>query len=169
MLLLFFLNWRTTALQYCIGFYQRSTWINHRFTHVPSHLNIPPIFPPHPSLLGCYGAPVLFLTVLRESRVKKIVSKDLKKKPKKQKTSHYSHDSQNAESWRSYTCFFCCCFFNHSCPESECWKFCGFSKPLNWCWLKKKGGVWLWGFSLRGSWVYRPIWGNLTTETSKNW
>ena len=39
-------------LQYCVGFYQTSTWISHRFTHVPSHLTIPPTsFPFHPSRL----------------------------------------------------------------------------------------------------------------------
>ena len=33
-------------------FYHTSTWINHRYTYVPSLLNLPP----HPSLLGCHGA-----------------------------------------------------------------------------------------------------------------
>ena len=27
----FFFNWRIIALQYCVGFYQISTWINHSF------------------------------------------------------------------------------------------------------------------------------------------
>ena len=39
-------------LQYCIGFYQASTWIRHRFTHVSSHLNIHPHF----THLGCEWA-----------------------------------------------------------------------------------------------------------------
>ena len=46
----FFLNWRIIALQYCVGFYLTSTWISHRFTYVPSHLNIPPISHPIPPL-----------------------------------------------------------------------------------------------------------------------
>ena len=45
-------NRRIIALQYCVGFYPMSTWINHRFTHVPSHLNIPSISSPsNPSRL----------------------------------------------------------------------------------------------------------------------
>ena len=48
----FIFNWRIIALQYYIGFYQISTWISHRFTQVPSHLNIlPPPSPSHPSRL----------------------------------------------------------------------------------------------------------------------
>ena len=31
---------RIIALQYCIDFYQISTWISHRFTRITSHLNI---------------------------------------------------------------------------------------------------------------------------------
>ena len=38
----FIFNWQIVALQYCTGFYQTSAWISHRFTPVPSHLNIPP-------------------------------------------------------------------------------------------------------------------------------
>jgi len=34
---LFIFNWRVIALQYCVDFYQTSTWISHRYTHVPSH------------------------------------------------------------------------------------------------------------------------------------
>ena len=37
----FIFNWRIIALWYCVGFYQTLAWISHRFTHVPSHLNIP--------------------------------------------------------------------------------------------------------------------------------
>ena len=32
---IFIFNWRIIALQYFIGFYQTSTSISHRFTHVP--------------------------------------------------------------------------------------------------------------------------------------
>ena len=46
-------NQRIIALQYCVGFYQTLTWISHRFTQVPSDLNI--LTPPsHPTPLGCY-------------------------------------------------------------------------------------------------------------------
>ena len=45
-------NWRIISLQYYAGFYETSTWISHRFTHVTSHLNIPaPLSPSHPSRL----------------------------------------------------------------------------------------------------------------------
>ena len=47
---LFIYKWRIIALQYCIGFYQTLAWISHRFTHVPSHLSIPPTFLPIPQL-----------------------------------------------------------------------------------------------------------------------
>ena len=43
---LFIFNWRMIALQYFVGFYQTSTWISHKFTHVPSHFNIPSTFLP---------------------------------------------------------------------------------------------------------------------------
>ena len=32
----------TIALQYCVDFCHTSTWINHRYTYVPSLLNFPP-------------------------------------------------------------------------------------------------------------------------------
>ena len=32
--IIFICNWRIMALQYYVGFYQISTWISHRFTHV---------------------------------------------------------------------------------------------------------------------------------------
>ena len=35
-------NWRILALQYCTGFCHTSTWISHRYTYVPSLLNLPP-------------------------------------------------------------------------------------------------------------------------------
>ena len=48
-----FLNWRIIALQNFV-FCQTSTWISHRYTYVPSFLNLPP----HPTPLGWYRAPV---------------------------------------------------------------------------------------------------------------
>ena len=48
--LYFFFNWTIIALQYYVGFYQTSTAISHRFTYVPSHLNIPPTSLPSPTL-----------------------------------------------------------------------------------------------------------------------
>ena len=47
-------NWRIIAIQDSVGFYQTSTWLSHRFTHVPSHLNIPPTSLPTPP--GFYRA-----------------------------------------------------------------------------------------------------------------
>ena len=44
----FIFNWRIVALQHCVGFWQISSWISHRYTYVPSLLTIPP--PPSPSL-----------------------------------------------------------------------------------------------------------------------
>ena len=38
-----FFNWRITALQNCVGFCQILTWISHRYTYVPSFMNLPPI------------------------------------------------------------------------------------------------------------------------------
>ena len=51
-LLKFIFNWRKIALQYCVGFWNKSIWISHRYTYVPSLLNFPPIshFSPHPTL-----------------------------------------------------------------------------------------------------------------------
>ena len=39
---LFTFNWRLIALQYCTGFCCTLTWIRHRYTYVPSLLNLPP-------------------------------------------------------------------------------------------------------------------------------
>ena len=39
----FIFSWRITALQYCVGFCCISTWICHRYTHIPSLLKLPPI------------------------------------------------------------------------------------------------------------------------------
>ena len=40
--------WRIIALQNFVVFYQTSTWISHRFTYVPSLLNLPPTSLPIP-------------------------------------------------------------------------------------------------------------------------
>ena len=40
--ILLIFNWRIIALQCCIGFFHTATWINHRYTHVHSLLNLPP-------------------------------------------------------------------------------------------------------------------------------
>jgi hypothetical protein len=34
----FIFNWKIIDLQYCVGFCHTSTWINHRYTYVPSLL-----------------------------------------------------------------------------------------------------------------------------------
>ena len=47
-LYLFIFNRSILTLQYYVGFYQKSIRISHRFTHVPSHMNIPPISLPIP-------------------------------------------------------------------------------------------------------------------------
>ena len=46
--LLFFLSWRIIALQKFV-FCQTSKWISHRYTYIPSLLNLPPISLPSPS------------------------------------------------------------------------------------------------------------------------
>ena len=52
----FVFNWRIIALQYCVHFCQISTRISHRYTYVPSLLNLPPNTDPFPLLLGCHRA-----------------------------------------------------------------------------------------------------------------
>ena len=52
-----FFYWRIIALQNFIAFCQTSTWISHRYTYIPSLMNLPPS--PSPSPLGWYRAPVL--------------------------------------------------------------------------------------------------------------
>ena len=53
---LFIFHWRIIALQYYVGFCRTSTWISHRYTHVPSLLNLS--LNPIPSRpLGCHIAP----------------------------------------------------------------------------------------------------------------
>ena len=54
---------RVIALQYCVGFCHTSTWISHRYTYVPSLLNLPPTS--RPTRLGCRGT--LALSSLRHS------------------------------------------------------------------------------------------------------
>ena len=44
------INWRTSALQCCVDFCHTSTWISHRYTFVPSLLNLPPTSNPIPPL-----------------------------------------------------------------------------------------------------------------------
>ena len=57
-----FSNWRIIALQNFVYFCQTSTRISHRYTQVPSLLNLPP----HPSLLDCHRAPVWVPWVTQE-------------------------------------------------------------------------------------------------------
>ena len=46
----FIFNWRVIALQCCVGVCHTSTWISHRYTYVPSFLNLPPTYPVIPPL-----------------------------------------------------------------------------------------------------------------------
>ena len=49
----FIFYWSLVALQYRVGFCHTWTWLGHRYTYVPSPLNIPPPpTPPHPSRLS---------------------------------------------------------------------------------------------------------------------
>ena len=52
----FIFNWRMIALQYCVGFCH-TRWIIHKYTYVPSLLNLPLPPPFHPTPLGCHRAP----------------------------------------------------------------------------------------------------------------
>ena len=49
-LFFFFFDWRIITLYYFDGFCYTSTWINHRYTYVPSLYNLPPTFLPIPPL-----------------------------------------------------------------------------------------------------------------------
>ena len=51
-------NWRIIALQYCVGFCHTSTWISHRYTYVPSLLNLHPISHPKDSPFKNDNSPV---------------------------------------------------------------------------------------------------------------
>ena len=46
----FFFNWRILSLQCCVGFCHTVMWISHRYTYVPSLLNLPPTSQPFPPL-----------------------------------------------------------------------------------------------------------------------
>ena len=50
----FIFNWRIFASKYCAGFCHTSTCISHRYTYVPSFLNLPPTSLPTP--LDCHRA-----------------------------------------------------------------------------------------------------------------
>ena len=46
-------NWRIVALQCCVGFCHTTTCISHKYTYIPSLLNLPSIpYPSHPSRLS---------------------------------------------------------------------------------------------------------------------
>ena len=47
---LFILNWRIIALHYCVRFCRTPIWISHRYTYVPSLVNLPPTSHPIPPL-----------------------------------------------------------------------------------------------------------------------
>ena len=47
---LFIFNWRIIALQNCASFCPTSTWISHRYTYVPSLLDLSPTSQPIPPL-----------------------------------------------------------------------------------------------------------------------
>ena len=51
--LIFFNNWRTAALQCCVGFCH-TTQTGHKYTHVPPSLETPSHPPPHPTPLCCH-------------------------------------------------------------------------------------------------------------------
>ena len=46
LLISLFFNWRIIALQNFVVFCHTSTWISHRYTYIPSLLNLPPISHP---------------------------------------------------------------------------------------------------------------------------
>ena len=46
LLFLNYFNWRVITLQYCDGFCHRATGMSHRYTYVPSLLNLAPTFLP---------------------------------------------------------------------------------------------------------------------------
>ena len=52
-IIIIILNWKMSALQYYVGSCHTSTWISHRYTHVPFLLNLPSTsHPVHPSSLS---------------------------------------------------------------------------------------------------------------------
>ena len=50
-------DWRIMVLKYCVGFYYTTTWINHKYTYVPSLWRSPFHPPPPPPPLGCHRTP----------------------------------------------------------------------------------------------------------------
>ena len=56
----FIFNWRIIALQYFISFCHKTTCIGHKYTCVPSLLNLP-----HPTPLGCYRHQVELLVPIQ--------------------------------------------------------------------------------------------------------
>ena len=62
--LFFFLNWRRTALQHCVGFCPTTTWISRKYTRILSLLNLP--LTQHPTPLGCHRALGWALCVIRQ-------------------------------------------------------------------------------------------------------
>ena len=50
----FIFNWKTIALQCCVGFCYTTTWISHKCTYIPFLLNLLPT--PHPTSLGHHRA-----------------------------------------------------------------------------------------------------------------
>ena len=65
---LFIFNWRIISLQNGVGFCQTSTWISHRYTYVPSFLNIPP------TPLGCYRSQVWVPWVIQQIPIGCLIS-----------------------------------------------------------------------------------------------
>ena len=61
-LMYLFFYWRIIALQNFVVFCQTSTWISHRYTYIPSLLNLPP----HSTPLGRYRAPVWVLWAIQQ-------------------------------------------------------------------------------------------------------
>ena len=63
-----FFNWRIITLQNCVCFCQTSTWISHRYTFVPSFLNLPP------TPLGCYRTQVWVPWVVQQIPIGSLIS-----------------------------------------------------------------------------------------------
>ena len=63
---LFIFSWRIIVLQYGKSFCHTSTWISHRYTYVPSLLNLPPTSHPFPLPLGWYRTLVWIPWVIQQ-------------------------------------------------------------------------------------------------------
>ena len=50
----FIFNWRTIALQCCVGFCHTTMWISHKYTTISFLLSLPLPAAPHPTPLGCH-------------------------------------------------------------------------------------------------------------------